>query len=130
MKLHWDFEGRISRKEYLFGFVFLVLVYTGSSLLFVLLFSLPTGNPAATMGFFVIVFKALFIWPNFCLQTKRFHDLNLSGWWCLVNVIPYIGPFITLFTLGLLKGEQGENRFGVTPLSDRPIADRAYQHQY
>ncbi len=42
-----------------------------------------------------IVAWALIFWVALMSSIKRFHDANMSGWMVLINIIPFIGPFIT-----------------------------------
>ena len=48
---------------------------------------------------------------------KRWHDLDKSGWWVLINLIPVIGGIWTLVECGFIKGTSGDNRFGPDPLA-------------
>jgi uncharacterized membrane protein YhaH (DUF805 family) len=50
------------------------------------------------------------------VQIKRWHDLNKSEWWVLINFIPVIGVLWSLKECGFQKGTQGANRFGPDPL--------------
>ena len=61
-----------------------------------------------------LVFLAL-LWPSLALQVKRWHDRDKSGWFVLVNLIPFIGWLWTLIECGFLDGTQGPNRFGPSP---------------
>ncbi|MFQ5760974.1 MAG: DUF805 domain-containing protein, partial [Acidiferrobacterales bacterium] len=45
-------------------------------------------------------------------RRKRWHDIDMSGWWQLVNLIPVVGSFIALVANGFLPGTDGENHFG------------------
>lgn len=47
-------------------------------------------------------------------QIKRFHDMNLSAWMCVLNAVPFAPVFITL-ALCVLPGTKGPNRFGDPP---------------
>lgn len=59
---------------------------------------------------------ALIIWLiGLSLSVRRFHDLNKSGWWLLINIIPFIGWLITFVMLGFMPGDQGSNNFGPPP---------------
>lgn len=49
------------------------------------------------------------------LSVRRFHDLNKSGWWLLINLIPFIGWLITFVMLGFMPGDQKSNNFGPPP---------------
>ena len=50
---------------------------------------------------------------------KRLHDLNRSGWWSLLILIPYLNFVIYFLLLGFIKGTDGENRYGADPLETR-----------
>ena len=49
------------------------------------------------------------------LDVRRWHDLDKSGWWVFIVLVPIIGPLWTLIECGLLDGTQGPNRFGPSP---------------
>jgi uncharacterized membrane protein YhaH (DUF805 family) len=51
------------------------------------------------------------VWISFAVIIKRLHDINKSGWWSLIVLIPILGGLATL-ALGFMKGSQGENDFG------------------
>lgn len=48
------------------------------------------------------------------VQIRRFHDLDLSGWFVLLNAIPYVGWAIVLLFM-LAGGTRGDNQFGPDP---------------
>jgi curved DNA-binding protein CbpA len=45
---------------------------------------------------------------------KRLHDINLSGWFSLINFIPYVGALFGLVIL-FIDGKKGENQYGIDP---------------
>jgi len=45
---------------------------------------------------------------------KRLHDINLSGWYSLINLIPYVGGFFGLIVL-FIDGTKGPNKYGTDP---------------
>lgn len=49
------------------------------------------------------------------LSVRRWHDLNKSGWWVLINLIPIIGWIYSLVMLGFMPGDQGANSHGPAP---------------
>lgn len=96
---------------------------------------------ADTSGWIVAL---VFLWPNIAMNAKRFHDLDMSGWWWLLFVAPFligtgisISPYggdaepspaagwtqllsgitamATLIILGFLRGTPGPNRYGAPP---------------
>ena len=52
--------------------------------------------------------------PGYAVAVRRLHDINRSGSWILVSMIPYIGGFILLF-FALQDSTIGKNRFGDNP---------------
>ncbi len=49
--------------------------------------------------------------PWVCASVRRFHDIDRTGWWILLYLIPVIG-WIALIVLYSIKGTVSENRFG------------------
>ena len=48
--------------------------------------------------------------PSIALMVRRLHDTNKSGWYCLISLIPLVGPFILIaFTL---MGRKEPNNYG------------------
>ena len=64
----------------------------------------------------VLAIVAFIIWLiGISLSVRRWHDLNKSGWWVLVNLIPILGWIYTLVMLGFMPGDQGHNNYGPPP---------------
>lgn len=57
--------------------------------------------------------------PSLAVQVRRFHDLDKSGWFILLNFIPYIGSIIVLVFM-CMDGTRGPNRFGDDPKAGEP----------
>ena len=81
-----DFSGRARRKEY--------WMYT----LFYLIFSFVAGflDGILTTNFISPLYiLALFI-PNLAVAVRRLHDTGRSGWWYLINLVPFLGTIVFL----------------------------------
>jgi hypothetical protein len=63
-------------------------------------FSLATG---AIVGILLLVF-----------EKRRFNDLNRSGWWILLNLIPLINFLLALYLI-FFPETNGPNKFGPAP---------------
>lgn len=63
--------------------------------------------------FFYVIFVFL---PTFAVTVRRLHDLNRSGYWALIYLIPVAG-WIWLFIMLSVRGTTGKNRFGPDPLA-------------
>lgn len=63
--------------------------------------------------FFIL---AIVVWLiGLSLSVRRWHDLNKSGWWLLVNLIPVFGWIYTFVMLGFMPGDRGSNNYGPPP---------------
>lgn len=58
---------------------------------------------------------AVFI-PTLAVSVRRLHDIDRSGWWLLLWLIPIIG-WIVLLVFYVTRGTHGPNRFGTDPLA-------------
>ncbi|KKU26980.1 MAG: hypothetical protein UX39_C0005G0018 [Candidatus Magasanikbacteria bacterium GW2011_GWA2_46_17] len=112
------FVGRLSRKHFAIGF--LSMLVSVGVIISVVLASIP--RPIDLQGFtvFLIIF-IIAIWLfGVSLFARRFHDLNKSGWWGLLYLIPSIN-LIALFFLLFSPSKNDNNRFGQLPSGDTPL---------
>lgn len=65
------------------------------------------------------VFDLATLLPSLAIAVRRLHDLDQSGWWLLLGLIPIIGA-IGLLIWFASKGTDGPNRFGPDPLAANP----------
>ena len=89
-----DFNGRASRSEYWWFYLFFILTNVAGSLI------------SETLG--ALVFLGLFL-PCISVCTRRLHDTNSSGWMQLLFLIPLVN-FYVLYLL-IKEGEDEGNRF-------------------
>ena len=64
----------------------------------------------AFFSFVLIVFGLITFIPNISLAIRRLHDINLSGWFIIIALIPYISLLI-LIPLAI-KGDTKANKYG------------------
>ena len=96
------FTGRASRSEYWWWFVFVVIV-------------------GAILGMFGktgevlngIAGLALFL-PGLGLAVRRLHDINKSGWWVLLALIPVVGAIILIIWY-VQDSDHYTNQYGPVP---------------
>ncbi len=106
----FSFKGRATRKQF---WIFNLIIFSAGLLLGVI-----TGTPDE-FGQFTrpqIMFMLWIFWPSLAVQAKRWHDINKSAWWLLLNAIPIAGPIWALIENGFLPGTPGDNRFGPAPV--------------
>lgn len=118
-RFYFSFDGRISRRQYWLRWALPFLI--PASFLFYVLDRMngdhrriPVGQPCLLLGLTLFV-VLLFSWASLAVSVKRFHDINKSGWWVLIGVIPIIGAIWVLYENSYLQGTVGPNRFGPEP---------------
>jgi uncharacterized membrane protein YhaH (DUF805 family) len=62
-----------------------------------------------------IILGILQYWVAIAASVKRWHDLDKSGWWILINFIPCIGGLWALIETGFFRGTIGDNHYGPDP---------------
>lgn len=110
-----DFNGRSQRKEFWMFTLFMSVVYF---LLFSTMIGSEFGGEWGFSGWFsviilIILAMALLV-PTVAVQVRRFHDQDLTGWFALLNLIPYVGGIIILIFM-CIDGTPGPNRYGPNP---------------
>ena len=112
IKQYADFKGRARRKEYWMFTLFYLLFLLPLALLVGIEIGLEIEVPVFTILFVLFIF-ALIV-PTYAVTARRLHDTGRSGWWILINFIPYIGG-IWLLVLTCLDSEPGTNKWGDNP---------------
>ena len=106
------FEGRAQRSEFWYFFLFMLLGNVVLGILdTILLPSMAWGPLSSIFGLVTFI-------PSIAVSARRLHDIDKSGWWQLINIIPLIGWIVFLIWVCSL-GTRGPNRFGDSP---EPIA--------
>jgi uncharacterized membrane protein YhaH (DUF805 family) len=125
-------HGRVSRREFLLGYLGLVIV---NALLIRIFYGIAVPRVRYYYGRYdgdhtgswvVLLVLVVVLWPLAAVFVKRLHDLNVSGWWMLAtlaippvssatNISLWIIVLLVVATLSLLPGTSGNNRFGNDP---------------
>ena len=100
------YSGRASRSEYWWFilFVFLFEIFVIAGLESVLQAKEHMIEIAEGMIFILLLI------PTLALNSRRLHDIGKSGWWQLLNLIPFIGGII-LFIWFLRPSMAGKNQY-------------------
>ena len=101
------FDGRISRSDFWLK---------GALPIFVVNLLISAIDSVITGGLIATLVSIALIYPSVAVGIKRFHDRDKSGWWVLVALIPIIGWIWYLVECGILKGTEGENKYGPDPV--------------
>ncbi len=108
---NWD--GRASRSEYWWFFLFLFIPQLIALPIDIIVFGYDMMDPAAFQIVGTIATLALFL-PSLCVLVRRLHDLGKSGWWILIALIPFLGAIVILVFM-VTEGEQLPNQYGEVP---------------
>ena len=119
------FKGRASRTEFwyfiLYWAIFYVIIIAVDRVLGFNVINLktlpfseyiPLANLFEEVGLLTVIYRPLTILPSLAVISRRLHDINRSGWWCLMCVTPLI--FILIIFL-CKKSDENENQFGPKP---------------
>jgi uncharacterized membrane protein YhaH (DUF805 family) len=108
-----DFSGRARRKEYwIFTLYHTVILVSGELLAGVLA---NESSPIAMVFSLVYLLYALAsIVPSVAVSVRRLHDIDKSGSWLFIGLIPFVGA-IWLLILTCTDGTNGPNQYGPDP---------------
>ena len=100
------FNGRSSRSEYWWWILFTIIAGVVFGVVDIVIGTYPLLYLLSTLAI---------ILPDLAVTIRRLHDLDKSGWWILIGLIPLIGSIIMLIWF-VGRGTEGPNRFGEDPL--------------
>jgi uncharacterized membrane protein YhaH (DUF805 family) len=110
LKKYAEFSGRSRRKEYWYFVVFNLIVFVVLAGIDALL---GTFSSASGVGLLSGIYGLAVLIPSLTVTVRRLHDINLTGWWILIGLVPLIGA-IVLFVFAMLPGVPSNNRYGQT----------------
>ena len=110
-----SFEGRATRAEYWYFYLFFILVLIGGVIVGAILGAvLSIGDGETAAGLAVIVYAIItlgFVCPSISVLVRRLHDIGRSGWWFWIALIPCFGG-IVIFIFTLLGSQEHNNKYG------------------
>ncbi|MBE7566095.1 DUF805 domain-containing protein [Acidithiobacillus thiooxidans] len=102
---YFQFHGRMARAE--FWWFTLMNFLIALALTFIVLLLSAMKNTDLAIAIIGIYYLALLL-PTLGGQIRRLHDIGMSGWWILINLVPYIGAIALLIMLILPSKPSGE----------------------
>lgn len=105
-----EFSGRSCRSEYWYFTLFSFIVSTSLAMLDRAIFPHYPWSPLQA------IYGVAVLLPTLAVGIRRLHDIDRSGWWLLIWLIPIVG-WIILIVWACRKGSDGDNRFGPDPLA-------------
>ncbi|MBB6482734.1 DUF805 domain-containing protein [Spirochaeta isovalerica] len=106
----FSYKGRISRSNFWAFYMGAMFWQLASA------FLMGLDNIIAN-AFGIISFLVL-IYSIFAVYGKRWHDRGKSAKWNFICLIPGIGAIWATIECGFLKGNEGENEYGLEPYKD------------
>lgn len=111
MKKYATFSGRARRKEYwIFCVCYVAIIFIAA----IVDGMMSGGNPENMSSIVTSLASLALFLPLLSVSVRRLHDTDRSGWWILLNLLPFIGGLV-LFVFACLEGTKGDNRFGEDP---------------
>lgn len=109
-----QFTGRARRREYWWftamsmaintvGMVLCVVALYAVGIDFALLLFVPLG-----------LFWRVSLFPRIAVTVRRLHDVDRSGWWYLIVLVPMVG-LVVLVVFMFLDGTRATNQWGPSP---------------
>jgi len=108
MRRYFDFNGRTSRAE----FWYFTLVVTGIGII-ALIVDLALGNGQDAPLYITALWMIPHYIPWLAAAVRRLHDIDRTGWWVLIGMIP-LGQLILLIFY-CQPSAPAVNRFGSAP---------------
>lgn len=107
-----NFSSRAIRSEYWYWTLFIVLISIVTSIIDIAVLGATQFSPITT------IFSLATLLPSLGVSIRRLHDLDRTGWWILLALIPLVGAII-LIVWACTRGSVGPNRFGPDPLEGK-----------
>lgn len=108
-KNYVNFQDRSSRSAFWFWALFSFIVSTVFSVL-------SNGDSGSFFGILGSLAGLAMLLPGLSVAVRRLHDIDRSGWFILLGLIPLVG-WIILLVYYVQPSSVGANRFGSAPLT-------------
>ncbi len=113
LKKYAVFSGRSRRKEYWYFVLFVVII---SIVLSIIDGLFGTYHRSTGAGLLSTIFSLAVLIPSIAVSVRRLHDIDRTGWWVLISLVPLVG-WIVLLVFHLQDSTLGTNRYGPNPKS-------------
>ena len=107
----FTFKGRASRAEYWLFYLFNYIL--GFILAILAIITLITLKQSVAISVFIILY-CIPIPANISVLVRRLHDVNRSGWWFWIVIIPF-GILLLLYWF-IKPSDKEENQYGLPPV--------------
>ena len=119
-----NFSGRAQRSEFWWFWLASIVLIFGPYALFAVPVAVDEGiyndNTWGIMGsvvlFLWVILGLALVLPSLAVTCRRLHDTGKSGWFQLLNLIPFPFGAILVCILCAMPGTRGPNQYGPDPL--------------
>ncbi len=121
-----NFTGRARRAEFWYFYLMQIIILLGLYFLFFVFFAAGGAisnenedlSVISMVGFLfyglAIIYSLATIIPVLAVIVRRLHDINKSGWYYLISLIPLVGSILLIVWLAT-EGDKGKNNYGNDP---------------
>ena len=110
-------QGRLNRLAYIKYMIILALIMATAKFTMSCMATFLTGDPNGALVMMITYFLVAVAGAgNIALMIRRLHDLDKSGWFTVLAIIPVVGLIFSVY-LFCAKGTDGWNRYGKDPLT-------------
>ncbi len=116
------FDGRATRSEFWWFYLFIVIVSAIGYIPFLILAALGSGDSGVSTIFGILAVIWMIVWiiamialiiPQLAVGCRRLHDRGQSGWLQLLLLVPCGN--IVLIVFWVMEGTPGDNAYGPKP---------------
>jgi uncharacterized membrane protein YhaH (DUF805 family) len=75
-----------------------------------------TYHRSTGAGLLSTIFSLVVLIPSIAVSVRRLHDIDRTGWWVIIGLVPLIGWIVLLF-FHVQDSTPGTNRYGPNPKS-------------
>lgn len=115
----FSLKGRIGRQQW---WIYLLLALIPTAILDAAWDQADNFSPVLLLPLLLVSLAPL--WWYIATGVKRLHDCDMSGWWMLLLLLPYLGALALFIIHGFIAGTRGPNRFGEPYAAGQPEMDR------
>lgn len=100
------FAGRAPRSEFWYWVLFVFILTILASVIDNAIIGMPIVGTIVSLGLLL---------PGIAVSVRRLHDIDRTGWWILIGLVPLVGAILLLIWY-CSKGTPGPNTYGSDPL--------------
>jgi len=105
------YRGRASRSAYWWWVLFEAIVWVVLELFLIIPAAVHPAPAAFAVISLVLGIAGIYLGlVGLAVTIRRLHDIDRSGWWVLIGLVPFVG-WIVLLVFSLMEGTPGPNRY-------------------